>query len=1538
MRWKSGGWMLVNVLLLAMPLWMAAAVGVAQVSGTIATTTVTDTVYHADGTPAMGTVIVSWGSFTTASGLSVPSGSTSATIGAGGALSIALAPNAGATPMGSYYTAVYHLDDGSVSREYWVVPVSSVGVSLSAIRSTVLPTSVAMQVVSKAYVDTAIAAAVTGHPLDSSTPYVLKAGDTMTGPLVLPGDPTTSTEASDKHYVDTNVTALTTGLGQKVSTEPPGTQTVAQPAGTQLQVNRLNGAEYASQYTTGLGGNGIANAAASPDCASGCLIVADPSYQSAEVYTEQEFNSGTHVNDTRNGETRDTYFNPVDVAEPGNNAGQVIDVVSTQNTATAFQQTGGAQEIGSFGLTLTHEGLTGGSNLFPASLEGVPYFKTGFSALAVTGTYNSAGQHVLAPDSVNCFGVGDCLLGSQEIASSGGFRDEADEGAHPFDIEVHEDSRVFEGTCSAGCTAGSTQVTLTPTANGGTQGEGRYLIDKNPANVITGGTLIGGSGGVAGPTATFSGTSFPVSVFLETAQLIPSQANNIAPGTVTVAIATSGVPAGFVTNTGALTAPSGVACIADRPSGLPHNYEMANYTVVDGSHLSMTLNKVHAAGSTIAVGGLCGYGLEQTVDTANGIRQVFPVIGSYSATGLYYAGGVTQIIGVSGLTSAFLNVNLPIAAIARSGNVVTVTTAGNLPVDLNGLNLTVAGVADSSYNGTFAVTTTGPNTLTYAATGANSTSSGGSISIVTGGFALYPMAEVLGVYNASTKKVDGQMTLAPNTVQWAANDAVEQPHYFQENVAGDTEFIGQSAPRPTSYTRAGVNYQANVGPGMRGWSVANSVPASEYLGNGGTHTVPDFAYEATGIWLRTFDMQAGDENVFSVHCNSHGCNKWNSTYQLFELDSSVGLDFVTYAPQTSSFNIAMRGTNYLFSPQGFTAGTINSTALNATTVNATTVNATTVTGAVSGAEVQVFGPSGSGHSQGAVPDPGAVAGASRYLREDGAWVTPPTGGGGTGSGSAALALPVTGASADYHFTDGSGGTISDATGNGNTGTFGGGSLAPSWVTNGLAFTTLQNVSLPAALNNSKTMCSGVYMTPLSTVAPANIYPAVVTSTLGTGGVNLMYNLNGYGAVFAMSISSGGANRTTTANLVSGFHVLCYVLGTGGADADQLYIDGQTANYTAQGASYGYQSSGNYLLGSSGVSAWNNSGFNGTYYRFVAWPVELNPVQIAAVSGSIQQEIASRGVAVAPVPAPEANPLLLASGTSLTVGVGVFPSQAWPENLTLTNQPAYTVLNYGISGVTLLAIEGSEPNRLAPYCRTEAGPSVYILQAGDNDFAGFYGTTAQIVFGYMSGVIQTMKQAGCRVYVMTGFSRAGTDTTGRSFDSDKNAYDAVILSGWKAAGADGVIDAGAILPMGCDGCNTNATYFQSDNTHPTAAGQLLVAAAVSNVLNYAAGYHEDNPHVVTALPYSMTAGDGYVSLSGVTGAGTLTLPDCTGQSGAVYRVNNPQSTYAVSVMTGSANQLINGLPAATAVTVPANGTLTLRDVPNAKTVSGCHWEM
>jgi hypothetical protein len=972
----------------------------------LGTTTVSDTVYSADGTAASGTVLVSWNAFTTAGGASVAAGSTSATIGAGGVLTISLAPNAGSTPMGSYYTAVFHLSDGTTSREYWVVPVSVPGggpATLAAIKNSVLPTSVAMQTVSKQYVDTAIAAAAAGFSPQDSSPYVMKAGDTMTGPLVLPADPVSTNQAADKHYVDTNVASLTSALGQKVSLLPTATQIVAQPTGTELETNLFNGDLYATGYLNGNGSSGILNALASPDCASGCEVVVDPKYTGGDAVVVSSLSPlGTVVVDERGGTQAETVVNPMPIGSGSSLQGESLSQVETLSTPQLETLRPGTSGLGSRTLTLSMQAMTGGSNQYPSNVETVPYFKNTYGTLLMTGTYNTQGQHVQTGNVVNCFGVGDCLGGSQYINSMGGYRDAADEGTHPADLFVSESPQVFDGTCTTGCTTGATSLKVTSTANAGTQGDGRYLIDTNPTKILTAGTLTGGAKSTNATdfgTASFSGTSFPVSVFLWTAQAATSQVGNLAPGTVTLSIATTGVPTGYATTTAAL-ASSGVACVADSEAaqGIP-NFETAAYHVVDGTHVQLTLNKVHATGSTIAVGGMCGYGLDQTVDDTAGIRQVFPVVGSYDATDLYYADGTTPSIGSKGNTSGYVNVSVSVASIARTSNVVTVTTAGSEPGDLNGLSLTVSGVADSTYNGTFVVTTTGANTITYANTGANSTSSGGTVSMLTGGYVLYPMAEVLSVYDAANGLVDGTFTLAANTAPWATSDTVEEPHYYQQRTFADTEYVTQYVPRPLQYASAGKTYQGTVGPGVRGWQVNNAAPASQYLGAGGTHGVPDIAYVVLGAWNRDFEVEAGTKAVMYAHCNLNGCSRWDSTYDLFLMDSAAGsgADALSYAPQSSTSTWSLGGAQYSFSPTSFTAGTINVGTLNATTITGGVSGSAITSGTVSAARLPLFGPSGTTHAPGIVPDPGATAGATHYLREDGTWAVPAGSGGGSGT-------------------------------------------------------------------------------------------------------------------------------------------------------------------------------------------------------------------------------------------------------------------------------------------------------------------------------------------------------------------------------------------------------------------------------------------------------------------------------------------------------------------------------------------------------------
>jgi len=486
------------------------------------------------------------------------------------------------------------------------------------------------------------------------------------------------------------------------------------------------------------------------------------------------------------------------------------------------------------------------------------------------------------------------------------------------------------------------------------------------------------------------------------------------------------------------------------------------------------------------------------------------------------------------------------------------------------------------------------------------------------------------------------------------------------------------------------------------------------------------------------------------------------------------------------------------------------------------------------------------------------------------------------------------------------------------------------------------VSLPAALNGTQTLFLAVYINPLTAGSqPGNNYPVLISSSGGAIGFNFMYEattLDGNGLIqqtYAPRLFVNGGVSTAAPNLISGFHVLAVTLGGGSGSVDHLYIDGtEIGSYIRQGNSAGQQTSGNLFLGSSNAGPWSGSGFNGTMYRLRTYSTQLGAGDVQTISAAIRNEVASRGVAVTPLPLQGATPQLHAIGDSITQGAEA--ATPWPSLLSLTNQPAYTTTNWGIFGVLLQAINGSEANRVGQRCLTSSGPAVAIVFAGTNDLTS--GFSVATTFSSLAGEIQTLKQAGCRVFAGTMLSRAGNDGNGVIVDNDKDAYDAMILGKAKQAGADGVIDFAANPLLGADGAYANTTYFNADGIHPTQAEQQLLANVASNVLNYTFEYNGMNPHDVTALPYGMTAGDGEVSLAGLSVAGALTLPDCTGQSGAVYRINNPQSARAVTVSPLNANQLINGLPFGTPVTVPSNATLTLRDVPNPKNVSGCHWEM
>ncbi len=199
----------------------------------VATTTVQGTVYMANGTTGSGTLQLNWPAFTTAANQAVAAGRTNVTIGSDGFVSVKLAPNVGATPAGLYYTAVYHLSDGTTSTEYWVVPAAAQA-ALAQVRATVMPAAQAVQAVNKAYVDQTIAQATQSQ----LSPF----GGTMSGPLYLNGDPNMPVQAATKHYVD-NQFSQTLSINGGAATGP----LTATQLGAAYQADQFTGADFGAQ-------------------------------------------------------------------------------------------------------------------------------------------------------------------------------------------------------------------------------------------------------------------------------------------------------------------------------------------------------------------------------------------------------------------------------------------------------------------------------------------------------------------------------------------------------------------------------------------------------------------------------------------------------------------------------------------------------------------------------------------------------------------------------------------------------------------------------------------------------------------------------------------------------------------------------------------------------------------------------------------------------------------------------------------------------------------------------------------------------------------------------------------------------------------------------------------------------------------------------------------------------------------------------------------------------------------------------------------
>ncbi|HEY1808961.1 MAG TPA: hypothetical protein VGG42_10385 [Acidobacteriaceae bacterium] len=748
-----------------------AAVLPLHLAAQISTTTVQGTIYRADGTPASGTLLISWPAFTTPQNQAIAAGNTSAAIGADGFVSVNLTPNAGSLPSGNYYTAVYHLSDGTVNSEYWVVPSSGTA-AVASVRAQLQPSTVAVQPVSQAFVNSAIAS-LSGSWL----PIV---GGSLTGPLTLPGDPTSSTQAATKHYADQLAAAQLPLAGGALT----GPLTVPS-----LYAKQFEGRLYADQQQSASGSNnGISMSL--QDCLTygyACEVLAPALY--AQTEAKAWTLNGPTSTDPKGCVTDHRWATPQIICNQG----------LPQN----------AQQIGTpftFQMDFLSAGLGGsphqlGMSLVTSQVSGARDFvndETGLFGLDLAEyNYSPASAYSERARLYN-WSPGDAIGGGFYVYGVGVSLSQNEGAEMRYRIgepgDVTQVTLIGAPSCGVTCAMSGTQ-TLGDTG----WGEELPWIDLNNSYAVG---YISALSNSASGNGTNWDAAFGVSNGVTT---LTAGVNNANPtpfpeSNVTLSVASS---AGFST--------AGAACEFDATSPKWQCFHITS--IPDGTHLVIDrASYPMASGSTIAQGGLTGYGFKMDADDVcssnyNGmgsgadyavtagacIKDVFPIVSNSVGNVLNIYPGANGVVFMNGYgpSRAYYQMGGSggSASVTVSGGVVMSCTAtggtGYLGTQfppqlvLSGITYTTApAIHVSGVSG-------GALTACTVDNGGSGISGTPTVAVVTSNpYHIYPMAESIKNYNATTGKLDGSALV---TMPWAgrvnSGDVVEQEHYF--NFKGD---------------------------------------------------------------------------------------------------------------------------------------------------------------------------------------------------------------------------------------------------------------------------------------------------------------------------------------------------------------------------------------------------------------------------------------------------------------------------------------------------------------------------------------------------------------------------------------------------------------------------------------------------------------------------------------------------------------------------------------------------------------------------------
>lgn len=505
-------------------------------------------------------------------------------------------------------------------------------------------------------------------------------------------------------------------------------------------------------------------------------------------------------------------------------------------------------------------------------------------------------------------------------------------------------------------------------------------------------------------------------------------------------------------------------------------------------------------------------------------------------------------------------------------------------------------------------------------------------------------------------------------------------------------------------------------------------------------------------------------------------------------------------------------------------------------------------------------------------------------------------------------------------------TVHDLSGNGNNATISRVTDGATnyWTGTGVTFqgqsaNTYMLVGSATTNITNRSFCATVYLAapPSPNITSINtVY--LVGDSIDPGWIATAAFVYGSGVYQDVSNLGNGGGSLNQANIPSetGLHTKCWVMGNSGA-ADKFYTDGVLQSMQGSNGSSGGFGSSAWVIGSM-ISGDVNMP---TWYYLASWAAQLTAAQVQQASIAMTQAVAARGIPISPPNTATDAPVIHTSGDSITCCAGASTTEWYPTLLSV-NAGYGSVLNEGQPGFAAWTFMEEVRWRDTPVCNTGNQPSLLTIFGGTND--GYFGATAAKTFAAIQGFATIAKAAGCQVGVATMISRT-------ALDSFKDSLNPLIRAG-AANGGYFLIDTASSANLGCDGCYSNSTYFNTDNVHPKNPGQVILAAEFSNAINaYGIGAATSaNPTAYTNTATILSA-DRYVTGVPTTGT-TYTMPDCLGVTGANYQIINASAGANTITFSGLSGEAITG-----STTLAQNLVAIFQAQLISQSAGGCGWQ-